>query len=317
MRLILLFLLLISTSIFAQEEKSYGWNISNTSLNVGGYLDMTYDEKCADKFLFNDIAMIVSGRKNRFDLLAEIEFSHISLDGKSNQNSDVDINVERLQLSYMLNDKQMFQIGRFNSDIGYWNQAPIPILQDTTTKPYMVGKLFPQATTGLFFRQNINENNSFSLTYQNNDDLAHQDNSVELKKHSALAYLGAYQDASWRLFLGKYLDTLNRDFNYYGFGADYDVDDFTLQGEFVFQKSKANNKKPYSAYVQSTWHIEDEQDLVARLEGYDDKLLNIEENIYLLGYVYRPSTNIALKAEYIKHTKLPLNRFVYSLSVLF
>jgi len=301
----------------AENQKGYGWDICNGSLNIGGYLDMTYDDKRSDKFLFNDIAIIVSGSRDRFDLLAEIELSHISLEGKSNQSSDVDLNVERLQLSYALSDEQMLRVGRFNSDIGYWNQAPILILQDTITKPYIVGKLFPQATTGVLFRKNLNENNSLSLTYQNNADLAHQDNSVEVDKHSAFAYLGESEDASWRLSVGKYRDTQNRTFNYLGVGADYELSAFTLQSELFFQKSKESNEKPYSGYLQSTWHFKEKQDVVFRLEGYDDKINGVEEKIYLLGYVYRPSNNTALKVEYLNHTELPLNRFVYSLSVLF
>jgi len=317
MRLTIVYFLLFSINLHAETEKSYGWNIPNSSLNIGGYLDMTYDDTRIDDFLFNDIAMIVSGRQDRFDLLAEIELSHISLDGKSNQSGDIDLNVERLQLSYALSDEQMVRVGRFNSDVGYWNQAPIPILQDTTTKPHFVGKLFPRATTGLLFRQSINNSNTISFTVQNNDDIAHQENSVEINRHASFSYLGVYEDFSWRFATGRYRDTTGKDFHYTGFGSDYDTDIFTLQGELFFQKSKADNKKPYSGYVQSTWHLENEQDAVVRFEGYDDKLLNIEENVYLLGYVYRPTSNISVKGEYIHHSKLPLNRFVYSLSVLF
>jgi len=317
MRLIIVYFLLFSIHLHAETEKGYGWDIPNSSLNVGGYLDMSYDDTRIDDFLFNDIAMIVSGRQDRFDLLTEVELSHISLDGKSNQSGDIDLNIERFQLSYTFNEDQMVRVGRFNSDIGYWNQAPIPILQDTTTKPHLVGKLFPRATTGILFQQNINNSNSLSFTFQDNDDLAHQENSVDVDRHIAFAYLGSNEDVSWRFSTGRYRDSSGQDFHYTGVGSDYDVDDFTLQGELFFQKSKATNKKPYSGYVQSTWHVKDEQDVVARFEGYDDKVLNVEENIYLFGYVYRPTNNISVKGEYIHHSKLPLNRFVYSLSVLF
>jgi len=311
-------------TINAQEEQSYGWNMPNSSLNVGGYLDISYDDTRIDDFLFNDIAMIMSTRKDRFDFLTEIEVSHISLDGKSNQSGDIDLNLERLQLSYALSDEQIIRIGRFNSDIGYWNQAPIPILQDTTTKPYFIGKFFPRWTTGVLLQQNINNENIVSFTYQDNADITHQDNSntiqntiVEANRHTSFSYLGMDEDLSWRFSIGEYRNIFDESFLYTGIGSNYDIDEFTLQGELFFQENESTNKKPYSGYIQSTWHFKDEQDAVVRFEGYDDKALNVKENIYLLGYVYRPSSNISVKGEYIQHSKLPLNRFVYSLSVLF
>jgi len=319
MRLKLWFIILLFSSlVHAETQTGYGWDIPNSSLNVGGYLDMTYDDTRVDDFLFNDIALIVSGRQNRFDLLAEVELSHISLEGKSNQSGDLDLNIERLQLSYALNDMQTVRIGRFNSDIGYWNQAPITILQDTTTRPHLVGNFFPMATTGVHFQQHLNSEHQLSVTYQNNDDISHQEGEVlEVNKHIGFAYLGVNDEFSWRLSLGEYEDVSQNKFDYVGLGADYDVDDLTLQGEFFLQKSDSKKERPYSGYLQSTWHLKPQHDTVVRFERYDDKVLNIEENIYLLGYVYRPTQNLSAKVEYVYHSELPLNRFVYSLSVLF
>ncbi len=313
----LLILTLLSSSLCATETESYGWDIPNTPINIGGYLDMSYDEKREDKFLFNDIAMIFSANQNRFDLLGEVELSHISLNGQSNSSSDIDLNVERLQLTYAVSDEQSLRVGRFNSDIGYWNQAPITILQDTTTTPHIVGNFFPKATTGVLFNQNINENNSFSLTFQDNNDIAHQDNIIEVNRHKALAYYGVKDDLSWRFSLGRYQESNHKKSTYMGMGSEYDGEDFSILAELFIQDTELSDEKPYSGYVQSTWHFKEEQDAVLRFESYKDNALDIEENIYLLGYVYRPTSNIALKGEYVYHTKLPLNRFVYSFSVLF
>jgi hypothetical protein len=317
MRLVIFTFLVLSSFIHAEVEPSYGWDVPNSSLNIGGYLDMTYDDKRDDAFLFNDIAVILSGNQDRFDLLGEIELSHISLDGKSNGNTDVDINVERLQLTYALSDTQNIRVGRFNSDIGYWNQAPITILQDTTTKPHIVTNLFPKATTGVLYKKYINENNSFSLTFQHNKDIAHQDESIEVDRHKAFAYHGEKDDFSWRLSLGAYRDSNHIEAKYLGIGSMYDGEDFLVQAELFTQDSDKTNKKPFSGYIQPTWHVNDKQDAVFRFESYDDNALDVNEDVYLFGYVYRPSRNMALKAEYIHHTELPLNRVVYSLSVLF
>ena len=313
----LLSIILLSSSLYATETESYGWDVPNTPINIGGYLDMSYDKKREDKFLFNDIAMIFSANQNRFDLLGEVELSHISLNGQSNSSSDIDLNVERLQLTYAVSDEQSLRVGRFNSDIGYWNQAPIAILQDTTTTPHIVGNFFPKATTGVLFNQNINENNSFSVTFQDNNDIAHQDNIIEVNRHKALAYYGVKDDLSWRFSLGRYQESNHKKSTYMGMGSEYDGEDFSILAELFIQDTELSDEKPYSGYVQSTWHFKEEQDAVLRFESYKDNALDIEENIYLLGYVYRPTSNIALKGEYVYHTKLPLNRFVYSFSVLF
>ena len=150
-----IFFILAYSSFLYATENSYGWNIHNSSLNIGGYLDMTYDSKREEEFLFNDIAMMFSSNNNRFDLLGEIELSHISVDGNSNNSSDIDLKIERLELTYALSDDKSIKIGRFNSDIGYWNQAPISILEDTTTEPYIVKNFFPKATTGIHYHQDI------------------------------------------------------------------------------------------------------------------------------------------------------------------
>jgi len=315
--LIIFFIVLYSTILWADEENTYGWNVPNSSLNIGGYLDMTYDEKREDKFLFNDIAILFSANQNRFDFLGEVELSHVSLDGKSNSSTDIDLNIERLQLGYALSDEQHIQLGRFNSDIGYWNQSPITILQDTTTTPHMVGNFFPKATTGVLFHQHLNEENSFSLTFQNNKDMAHQDNTIQVEKHKALAYYGVDEDLSWRFSFGEYQEDKHKKARYLGVGSEYDGEDFSLQVELFTQQTNHNDEKPYSGYVQSTWHFKENQDAVVRFESYRDNELEVKEQIYLLGYAYRPTNNIAIKGEYIYHSELPLNRFVYSLSVLF
>jgi len=310
-------LLISSGTLFANEESSYGWNLPDTSINVGGYLDMTYDTKREESFLFNDIAVLFSANKNRFDLLAEIELSHISLDGKSNSSSDIDLHLERLQLNYTLNDKQSIEIGRFNSDIGYWNQAPIPILQETTSRPHIVGNFFPKLITGILFRQSINEHNTFSITFQDNMDIAHQERFIQVNRHKTFSYFGTYGDFSWRFSAGKYRDSRNKNVIYRGIGSEYEGEKLSFQVELFRQNSDKKHEKPYSGYLQSTWHFKDKQDAVIRFEKYKDNEIEIEEQIYLFGYTYRPTNNTVLKAEYIYHTKLPLNHYLYSFSVLF
>ncbi|CAA6827855.1 MAG: Unknown protein [uncultured Sulfurovum sp.] len=302
--------------LMANEPSPYGYEIPNTPINIGGYIDAIYDDVASEKFVFDDVALLLSARYNRFDFLSEMEISELSLDGKSKGSSDIRINVERFQLTYALSDTENLIAGRFNSDIGYWNQAPINILQATTTKPHIFESIFPEHTTGLMYQNTISDEDSFSLTVQHSEDIGQKDKSLIVDRHFAMAYYKVYEDFSLRFATGFYRD---KDFHneayYLGFGSEYEMDDFTLQAEFYTQ-SYDDEQQSYNAYLQSVWNFSPKHDVVLRLEQYNEQ--GVDDTIVLVGYVYRPTVNTALKTEYIQHSNhLPLNRFVSSFSVLF
>jgi hypothetical protein len=299
----------------ANEPTNYGWNVPNTPFKVGGYIDATYGQEQKSQFQFDDISLLFSGHQNHFDMLGEIEISHLKLD----DNTDVKIILEQLQVSYSFENHQRVTVGRFHSDIGYWNQAPINILQDTTTIPHIVENVFPKATTGLMYQKDIGEEDSLSLTLQDNHDIGSRDDSIVSNRHFAMSYHGVTSDDfSWRMAGGTFRrENINELAYYVGGGLQYENDILTLQSELFTQHSDNSLDIPYSAYLQSVWHFKDRQDAVVRLERYKDDILGVNESISLLGYAYRPLRNMVLKAEYIHHTQLPLSRFVYSFSVLF
>jgi hypothetical protein len=231
--------------------------------------------------------------------------------------------MERLELGYTIDDKQKIKIGRFNSDIGFWNQAPISILQDTTTKPHMVKHMYPQATTGILYSYQYSDVHAMSLTFQYNTDLGEEDNSltndiVIVDRHLAFAYHYTDDIFSWSLSSGRYReDTLEEKSYYVGVGFQYESDKYEVQAELFTQQSNDNKDRPYSGYIQTLFHMQEKQDVVLRFESYKDNVIAIQEENYLLGYVYRPWNNVVFKAEYIYHSKLLLNRMVSSISVLF
>jgi len=322
-KILLLSIFILNVLLYAEEENSYGWNVPHTTLNIGGYLDMSYDAKREDAFLFNDIAVLFFAHKDKFSLIGEVELSNISLEGKSNRSSDVDLILERLELIYAIDDKQKIKIGRFHSDIGFWNQAPIAILQDTTTKPHMVKHMYPQATSGMLYSYQYNNEQAYSLTLQNNMDIGEEDNllsndAIIVNKHFAFAYNYNHNLFSWSLSSGMYREyDLNKRSYYAGIGFQYESNNYEIQAELFTQQSNDIKDRPYSGYLQTLFHLQDKQDIVMRFESYKDNVISIKEENYLLGYVYRPWNNIVFKAEYIYHSKLPLSRVVSSISVLF
>jgi hypothetical protein len=66
----LLIFLLLFQLLQANEPLNYGYDIPNTSINIGGYLDAVYDDKASEKFVFDDVALLISARHNRFDFLS-------------------------------------------------------------------------------------------------------------------------------------------------------------------------------------------------------------------------------------------------------
>ncbi|CAA6815771.1 MAG: Unknown protein [uncultured Sulfurovum sp.] len=309
--------LLCFSLTYGIEHVDYGWNVPNTPIYIGGYIDAVYDETQEDSFLFDDIALLVSANGEHFDFLGEAEISHLSLDGKSNNSADLRVNLERFQLSYALNDENQFTVGRFNSDIGYWNQTPVNILQDSITDPHIIRHVFPKATTGLMYKNSSESDSSYSVTVQHNKDIGQKDESIVADRHLALSYKREYDDFSWRVGGGFYREIDGLESRYMGAGIDYQLDNFSLLAELFTHKSEKGNNKPYSAYIQPVWYYSERQNFVLRLERYNDELLGANEGIALLGYTYRPLSNMALKAEYVYHTQEPLDRFVYSFSVMF
>jgi len=310
-------IIMFSTLLFSAEPIDYGWDIPHTPLRIGGYIDAVYDEKADDSFIFDDLSLLLSANQNRFDFLSEIELSSLNIDGKSNGSSDIRLNLERLQLTYALDDESSIRVGRFNSDIGYWNQAPVNILQETTTMPHMTYYLYPKATTGISYIKQIDDEDRFSLTIQNSGDIG-EESYLLVDRHVAMSYHTVTDELFWSLSAGYYREEKSQNEAYYaGVGMEYEFDNVILQSELFTQNGKDGHSKPYSAYVESSWNFAKRQNAVLRLEAYKDEVLDTEEAVTLLGYVYRPLANMALKGEYIHHSDLPLNRFVASFSVMF
>jgi len=287
------------TLLFSNEPIEYGWSIPYSPLRVGGYVDAVYDEKAEDAFIFDDLSLLFSANENHWSFLSEVEISSLNLDGKSNGSSDIRLNLERIQFTYALDDTVKIRLGRFNSDIGFWNQAPINILEETTTMPHLAQYVFPQATMGFSYIQYFNDEERLSITFQNNKDIGDEDFDVVAEQHFALSYHGFLDDLSWAFSGGFYKEDeyQNRAF-YVGVGVEYEFDSLLIQSELFTQHSDDGKSKPYSAYFQSSWNFASKQNAVVRLEAYDDEVLNTKELVSLFGYVYRPFACMALKGEY-------------------
>ncbi len=315
LRLLLLLLSCITFSLKADDAMAYGWKIPGTPLFLGGHISSNYDDDAHEekKLIFDDIALLFYANFDRVSLLGEIEASDVPLD-----HITLAIHIERLQLDWYLDDDTTLTTGKFNSDIGFWNQVPINILQDTTTYPNILEHIFPKLTTGLMIAHTFDESDcGLSITFQHNNDFDKHYNNIVTDRHYALAFKKNTDYFIWRLNGGYYRTPDAKEFYYGGIGARRETGHYTLTGELFTRQGNRHRNIPYDGYCQLTWHMMHRHDLAFRTEYYRDEALKVRENISLAGYTYRPIPAVALKAELVRHTQLPKNRLVLSVSAMF
>ena len=314
-RVIGLILGLFLSALQADISMSHGWKIPQTPLYVGGYLSAQYDAQEKHQASFDDVALLFYGDFDMFHLLGEVEASDIALDSLDIDAKD--LHIERLQLEYEVSDNAFIRVGKFNSDVGFWNQTPVDALDDTSTSPDILRRVFPKLTTGVLYHHDMFQDDaSFSLTLQHNQNIDKDYNNIVVDRHYALAYQRYEGLFSWRGNVGYFKEDGIGDAYYMGVGAQMLGDEWTVLGE-VFRKNQEHHDIPYDAYLQATWHVLYGQDIVFRTQQYKDVSLAVSENISLLGYTYRPWASLALKGAYIRHSSLDKSRFVFSLSVIF
>ena len=313
--IVIWFFLSLSLFLKAEDTSAYGWKVPHTPFYLGGYVSLNYDEDevAKEKFVFDDIALLLYGKMGKFDILGEFEASDIPL-----KRQKLKIYCERLRLAYYLHDDTVIHLGKFNSSVGFWNQSPINVLEDTTTSPQLLKNIFPKRTSGLAIYQSFDEGDKeLSFTLQHNTDLDDAYNNIMIDRHIGLGYKSDEERFVWRANVGYFRKRQKQEYYYLGFGYQQELDAWMLMAEAFTKQGEQGDDVPYDIYMQATWSFVNHHDIVFRSEFYKDKNIGLQENISLLGYTYRPISSIAIKGEYIKHSKLPKSRFVASFSWIF
>ncbi len=314
--LLILFLPLLTATIEASDTADYGYRIPNTPLYIGGYISMEYDKKEFDDIVFDDIALLFYGNSEKYHLLGEVEASDIALRG--GKNSDIRFYIERLQITHDIDDYSSIRVGKFNSDIGFWNLAPINTLTDTSTSPYLMKTTFPELTTGILYSRSFGEEAQLlSITIQHNSDLDKRYNNMRINRHYALGWSYFGETYTWRLNGGYFHNQEQSDAFYAGVSYQKESEQWIIQSE-LFTKHTTNEKDvPYNLYLQLTRHIQFKHDFIFRQEFYKDDAIRTKEAISVIGYTYRPRPSVTLKSEYVRHSLLDKNRMVFSCSMVF
>lgn len=315
--------ILFSSAAYADEYTfGDGWQVGDSPVTLGGYVSSNYViEKENSYFKIDDIAFLAYGEFDRFDFLAEFEIVDLykkQTSGSSHE-SRGELHIERLYGDYFFTENRRLRVGKFNSDIGFWNQMPINVLRDTTSSPRLTYDFFPKLTTGTNYeiRPRQGDISRISVTLQHNNDIDKNYNNFELDRHYSVALDLKKSEILWRLAGGNFRYADTREVFYLLGGLKLERQQWGGLIESVLRHDGSNHENSYDLYAQGVWHCKPKHDAILRAEVEKIPLSEDRDTSMMVGYTYRPLENVALKAEYEAHEESLLNRWLFSFSVLF
>jgi hypothetical protein len=315
-------------------ELGEGYQIGKTPIYIGGYLSVDYTHYTnvnLKKIALSDISFLSYGSYHKFSYMAEMEFKNYYMitwrDEKKTTNKNTKLYAERLYIDYTANENFLARVGKYNSNVGYWNLTPINVLRDTTSSPATSRLIFPEYTTGLDLRyQYFNQADiAVNISLQNNNSIDEEYNNFFIKKHFGAGVEYSYDDLSIKLnggYFHKKNHQQNYVDNYYGYLSFlYNNDVLKLMGAIGHRDTQGTDAVRLSTYLQATYEFTSHHYPVIRIEHYDAQV-NVENNItkdssVVLGYTYRPIYPVAFKVEYQIHSNRSLDKFLTSFSVMF
>ena len=326
----LLLLLLLSLLLYSDEEYKLGEGIQVGSLPfyVGGYFSLDYIKKEGEtKYSVDDVAILGYGNYNKFSYMIELEYSklysYIDRGSQTFTQKDSHLYIERLYIDYNYNENFSFRVGKYNSDIGFWNLLPVNVLRETTSSPQSTYIIFPKFTTGLNTSYTSYRNGGLKInaTLQHNKSIDDEDyNNYEVDKHYGAGLSYEMDEYTFKINGGYFhadYDISKENLYYLLASTKYEADKYQIIAELGSQKTKKKYTTKYAGYIQGAYRFTQNHIGVLRAELYDNKKLNVSEEIFVVGYTYRPLYPIALKSEYQFHSKEDDNKLLFSLSVLF
>lgn len=315
----------LSCTLLEGEEYTFGdgFQLGDSPVIIGGYVSSIYGiEKDSRTFDIDDLALLAYGEFDQYDFLAELEATDIyrkEYGAHADESGSSTFHIERLYGDYYFGDNEQLRVGKFNSDVGFWNQMPINVLRDTTSSPSLVKDFFPKLTTGIHYesRQSDRAIRRLSLTLQHNGDIDREYNNFTVDRHYAFACDVGEKETLWR-FGGGYFRYLPAHEALYALGAfRMEKKEWDFLFESIVRHDTHDEKLSYDVYVQGVWHWMAAHDAILRMEVEKAPLTRLHDTTVVTGYTYRPLSNVALKGEYEAHQESRLNRWLFSFSVLF
>lgn len=322
--IIILFLLIHSEVINAEGyEFGTGWQVAESPITVGGYISTVVESNKHSRFAtIDDAALLLYGEYDRFNFMAEFEVNDLyqkELIHDHHERTDTSFHTERLYGDYFYGNNERVRLGKFNSDIGFWNQVPINVLRDTTSSPRLVNDFFPKLTTGIQYEssQSNSFTNRISLTLQTTHGLDIVYNNMDIDRHYGFTCDVGDQRALLRFGGGYFRYEPVREAFYITTSFKLTQKEWDLLIESALRHEEKEEDFFYDVYAQGVWHFQPKNDFILRTEIEKVPLSGVRDNSVTVGYTYRPYHNVALKGEFEGHHDSMLNRVLFSLSVLF
>jgi len=326
-------LFLVCVSLLHAEKSDYqfgqGLQVGDLPLYIGGYFSLEYrDTKQKKRSVeLDELALLLYGEKNHFSYMLEFEAEDVYREVFGDPSAVVeqeDIHLERIYVKYDFNENYALTVGKFNSPIGFWNQNPINVLQETSSKPLLSTLLFPRFTSGVDLQYQTLDDDllTFNVILQEGEDfdkVFYNEiyNNYEVNRHYGLGVSFEKASVEYQFNAGYFQDVEGEDYGYFLAAFHYDHEPYTLQGEIGAQHSNGQNTVSFVGYLQGVYQVAEQHEAILRVENLDTKVSALSDTFMVLGYTYRPYYPVAIKAEYQKHTLDEANKFIFSFSVLF
>jgi hypothetical protein len=318
-RAIFTVLLALSANPYAKAETdspSYLWgrgiSLPVANLTLGGYINASFEqqEKLKSHASADDISFFVTWTPHaRLRFFSEIELEDWISSYGVNDDIYESIRVERLYADVLINESLSLRLGKFLTPVGRWNVTHAGPLVWTTTRPVITEKLYTQEhLSGAMLTKKL------ELANHAIDISVYGDNAEELDVYkeeleTENAFGGRINiELSEQLQLGaSYLNfaqaadetALARD---QVFGADllWQQNNYEVLMEFVYRHAKDFQGDKKGLYLQAVAPLVQKLFVVGRYEYLDDNNKLIEDNaqVGVIGLTWRPYTPLALKVEY-------------------
>jgi hypothetical protein len=328
LRFLSLYLVVLSSSLYASPyEFGHGFNI-NDSLTAGGYISSEFESnKQTDTFTIDDLAIMSYGNiGSNFSYLAELEavgFYHKNMTNGDESESQK-FHAERLYGDLWVSDSFNLRFGKQIAPIGYWNLEPINVLRDTTSNPLYSMLLFPKFLTGIDMNGYLPQSSTthYHLFGQATHDI--DEEYINIPNTHFYGISLEYElsmETSFGGSTGEFIPlTSNERTRFLQGNVKYDNGSLLLSAEAIAAKTyyqDSKNDLTLAGYLQSVYHFSNEHAIVGRYEYYNDQHRDYRDHIGIFAYSYRPIYPISIKGEYQWHSQENENRTLFSFSVLF
>ncbi len=326
MRFFVLLTFLTSISLHAYDM-GRGYALFD-NVYVGGYFSADYAKSKNEEYArLDDVALLGYGNiTDDLSFLVELEAAPFyTYDYITEESSkDTYFHKERLYLDYKYSQNINFRIGKQITPIGYWNLEPINVLRDTSSSPILSSEMFPKFLSGIDIYGYIpgSESLKYHLYGQKNEDLDEEYINIKNKHFYGISLENEVDyDFQYGGNIGEYISLDDKRSRFVGLNLKYENSDIRLQTEaFLSNIEDLNTNETdykFASYIQSMYKINPQNGIVGRYEHFRDNALDMEQDIGIFGYSYRPVYSISIKSEYQINSDNDLNKFIMSFSVLF